>query len=186
MCLCGLRLKKHYFPQTVHYFCSSIPAFLKRVDFYKAHRYEKRGVLLLASYPVHCDWPNTSSMWQKCYAPYRILMPCPRATTQKKNPIINEVFVASDGDIITYYNGVYCLFNALCCMARHKLENELPGCESEVPDCPCKVGIAPLYRNSLWAQLAGSSQVQEIVCKMLCTHSNIWVELFWNSVVNTT
>ncbi len=32
-----------------------------------------------------------------------------------------------------------------------KYENILTGCESEVPDCPCKVGIAPLYRNSLCA-----------------------------------
>ncbi len=31
------------------------------------------------------------------------------------------------------------------------------------------------------------SKVQEIVLrKMRWTHSNIWVELFWNSVVNTT
>ncbi len=31
------------------------------------------------------------------------------------------------------------------------------------------------------------SKVQEIVLhKMCCIHSNIWVELFWNSVVNTT
>ncbi len=31
------------------------------------------------------------------------------------------------------------------------------------------------------------SRVQEIVLrKMRCTHSNIWVELFWNSVVSTT
>ncbi len=31
------------------------------------------------------------------------------------------------------------------------------------------------------------SQVQEIVLGIMrCTHSNIWVELFWNSVVNTT
>ncbi len=35
-----------------------------------------------------------------------------------------------------------------------KYENILTGCESEALDCPCKVGIAPLYRNSLWAQLA--------------------------------
>ncbi len=35
-----------------------------------------------------------------------------------------------------------------------KYENILTGCESEVPDCPCKVGIASLYRNSLYAQLA--------------------------------
>ncbi len=31
-------------------------AFLKHVDFYKAHRSEKRGVLWLASYPVRSDW----------------------------------------------------------------------------------------------------------------------------------
>ncbi len=70
-----------------------------------------------------------------------------------------------------------------------KYENILTGCESEAPDCPCKVGIAPLYRNSLWASQHCwlLSQVQEIVLrKMRCTHSNIWVELFWNSVVNTT
>ncbi len=69
-----------------------------------------------------------------------------------------------------------------------KYENKLTGCESEAPDCPCKVGIAPLYRNSLCAHLAWLlSQVQEIVLrKIRCTHSNIWVELFWNSVVNTT
>ncbi len=124
MFLSGLMLKKHYFPQTVHYFCSSIPAFLKHVDFYKAHRSEKRGVLWLASYPVHCDWPNTSSMWQKCYAPYRILMPCPGAKTHKKiNPIINEVFVASDGEIITYYNGVYCLFTR--CVASRRINKNM-------------------------------------------------------------
>ncbi len=56
------------------------PAFLKRVDFYQA---EKRGVLWLASYPVR-DWPNTSSVRRKCYAPYRIVMLCPSATTQKQ------------------------------------------------------------------------------------------------------
>ncbi len=70
-----------------------------------------------------------------------------------------------------------------------KYENILTGCESEVPDCPWKVGIAPLYRNSLCASLHCRLlfQVQEIVLhKMCCTRSNIWVELFWNSVVNTT
>ncbi len=44
------------------------PAFLKRVDFYKAHRSEKPGVLWLASYPVRWDWPNASSVRRKCYA----------------------------------------------------------------------------------------------------------------------
>ncbi len=32
-----------------------------------------------------------------------------------------------------------------------RYENILAGCESEAPDCPCKVGIAPLYRNRLCA-----------------------------------
>ncbi len=48
------------------------------------------------------------------------------------------------------------------------------------------VGIASLYRNSLCASQRCRLlfQVQEIVLrKMCCTHSNIWVELFWNSVV---
>ncbi len=70
-----------------------------------------------------------------------------------------------------------------------KYENILTGCESEASDCPCKVGIAPLYSNSLCASQHCRLlfQVQEIVLrKMRCTHSNIWVELFWNSVVNTT
>ncbi len=50
-----------------------------------------------------------------------------------------------------------------------KWENVLTRCESEASDCPCKVGIAPLYRNSLYAYLAVYSQVQETVCK----HCNI-------------
>ncbi len=44
--------------------------------------------------------------------------------------------------------------------------------ESKASDCPYDIGIAPLYRNSLWAQLVLDrllSQVQEIVfCKMRC------------------
>ncbi len=88
-----------------------MPRLLKRANFYKAHRSEKRGVLWLASYPVRCDWPNTSSIRLKCYALYRIVMPCPGATTEKTiKPIINEAFVASSGDIITDYNDLYCLF----------------------------------------------------------------------------
>ncbi len=30
-----------------------------------------------------------------------------------------------------------------------KYKNILTGFETEAPDCPCKVGIAPLYKNSL-------------------------------------
>ncbi len=56
-----------------------------------------RGVLWLASYPVRCDWPNTSSMWRKCYA----YLPYCDAVSRH---ITNKAFVASSGDVITDYN----------------------------------------------------------------------------------
>ncbi len=65
-------------------------------------------------------------------------------------------------------------------------------CESEESDCPCKVEIAPLYRKQPLCKpacrLTLLFQVQEIVLrKMRCTNTLIFgVELFWNSVVNTT
>ncbi len=60
MCLYGLRLKKHIIFHILYTIVALLhPAFLKRIDFYKAHRSEKRGLLWLASYPACCDWPNT-------------------------------------------------------------------------------------------------------------------------------
>ncbi len=87
-------------------------AFLKRVAFYKAHHSEKQVVLWLASYPVRCDWLNTSSVRRKCYAPvpYCDTM-FRRGNTKTIKPIINEAFVAPSGDKITGYNDLYCLFN---------------------------------------------------------------------------
>ncbi len=108
-----LRFKKHIIFHILYIIVAPLcSAFLKRVDFYKAHRSEKRGVLWLASYPVRCDWPNTSSAWRKCYAP---LPYCDavswRDDTKTIKPIINEAFVPSSGDIITDYNDLlYCLF----------------------------------------------------------------------------
>ncbi len=219
MCLCGLRLKKHIIFHILYIIVAPLcPTLLKRVDFYKEHRSEKRGVLWLASYPVRCDWPNTSSVRRKCYAPYRIVMLSLRDDTKTIKPIINEAFVASSGDIITDYNDLYRLFTHRVASRHVNItmsafvigettnnkhystqlkarvwivsgRNVLTGCESETTDCPCKVGIAPLYRNSLCASQHCRLlfQVREIVLhKMRCTHSNIWVELFWNSVVNTT
>ncbi len=46
MCLCGLKLNKHIIFHILYIIVAPLcPAFLKRVDFYKAHRSEKRGVL---------------------------------------------------------------------------------------------------------------------------------------------
>ncbi len=120
MCLCGLRCKKHIIFHILYIIVAPLcPAFLKQANFYKAHHSEKRGVLWLASYPVRCDWPNTSSVRWKCYAPHRIVMQCPGAIDTKTiKHIINEAFVASSGDIITDYNDLYCLF--MRCIAPRK------------------------------------------------------------------
>ncbi len=45
-CDCGLRFKKHNIFHILYIIVAHLcSAFLKRVDFYKAHRSEKRGVL---------------------------------------------------------------------------------------------------------------------------------------------
>ncbi len=45
-CVCGLRFKKHIHFHILYIIVAPLsPAFLNRVDFYKAHRSEKRGVL---------------------------------------------------------------------------------------------------------------------------------------------
>ncbi len=52
----SLRFKKHIIFHIPYIIVAPLcPAFLKRIDFYKAHRSEKRW---LASYPVCCDWPS--------------------------------------------------------------------------------------------------------------------------------
>ncbi len=155
----------------------------------------------------------------KCYAPLPYCDAVSRCDDTKTiKPIINKTFVASSGDKITDYNDLCCLFlrpvtsrhvnitmsafvigeitnnKGYSTLLKTRIwiissRNVLTGCESEAPDCPCKVGIAPLYRNSLCASQHCRLlfQVQEnVLCKMRCTHSNIWVELFWDRVVNTT
>ncbi len=95
-------------------------------------------------------------------------------------------------DIITDYNDFYCLFMRRVASRRVNItmsafvigettnnkhystllkthvwivrsRNVLAGWESEASDCSCKVGIAPLYRNSLWAQLAPRIRTQSSV-----------------------
>ncbi len=82
MCLYGFKFKKHILYIIV---APLSPTFLERLDFYKAHHSEKRGVLWFASYPVPCDVrPNSSSVWLKCYAPHRIVMAVPGETRLKQ------------------------------------------------------------------------------------------------------
>uniref|UniRef100_A0A672R528 enoyl-CoA hydratase n=1 Tax=Sinocyclocheilus grahami TaxID=75366 RepID=A0A672R528_SINGR len=51
--------------------------------------------------------------------------------------------------VVAAINGS-CLGGGLEVMANYfNIKNVLKVCEAEAPDCPCKVGTAPLYRNSL-------------------------------------
>ncbi len=83
-------------------------AFLKRLNFDKAHCSEKLGVLWLVSYPVHCDWPNTIKHVTEML---RHLPHCDAVSWRDKTKtiklIINEAFVASSRDIVVDYNDFY-------------------------------------------------------------------------------
>lgn len=67
-----LRLKIIIFKISYIIFASLCPAFLKRVDMYKAHHCEMCSVLQLASYTVLCNWSNTLSESRKCDTSYHI------------------------------------------------------------------------------------------------------------------
>ncbi len=75
MCLCGLRFKKHIIFYILYIIVAPLcSAFLKRTDFYKAHRSEKRGVLWLASFvigriPQACDGNVTPLTVLRCRVP---------------------------------------------------------------------------------------------------------------------
>ncbi len=134
-----------------------------------------------------------------------------RDDTKTIKPIINEAFVASSGDIITDYNDSYCLLLNITVSAfvirettnnKHysklvfessvanslNMKTYLQAVSQKHQTVLAKLEL-PHFRNRLCASQHCRLlfQVQEIVLrKMHCTHSNIWVELFWNSVVNTT
>ncbi len=96
MCLCGLKLKKHIFHILYIIVAPLCPCSLKHIDFYKAHRSEKQGVLWLAKYLKH-----ETEMLRPLPC---VVMPCPGLDETKTiKPIIKEAFVASIGDIITDY-----------------------------------------------------------------------------------
>ncbi len=175
------------------YYCCSV--FLKRTDCYKAHRSEKRGVLWLASYPVRCDWPNTSSVKRKCY---RIVMPM-RDETKTIKPNINEAFVASTGDIITDYNNLYCVsthYHVCICVRRNDKQQALlytaqesileiwKHAYSQLVKLELLHFIETVFEHSWCCRITLLFQVQDsVLCEM---RSNICVELFRNNVVHIT
>ncbi len=108
MCLHGLRFKEHIIFHILYIIVPALcSAFLKHVDFYKAHRSENRGVLWLASYPVYCVIGRIPQACDANVTPLTMLwcrVPGRRDETKTIKPIINEAFVASSEDTITDYN----------------------------------------------------------------------------------
>ncbi len=110
--------KKHYFPHTVHYCCSSMPRL--SVTCWCLQCSEKRGVLWLASYPVRCDWPIISSVWWKCYA---LLLCCDAVSwhddTKTIKPIKRRIFCIQWGHNY-WLKWLILSFNASRCIAPRK------------------------------------------------------------------
>ncbi len=108
MRLRGSWLKKHYFPHTVHYCCSSVlrlsemHRFLQSSSFWEARRAlidQLSGTLWLAEYLKHKMEMLRPS--QYCDAVSQ------RDEAKTVKPITNRAFVAYSGDIITDYNDLY-------------------------------------------------------------------------------
>ncbi len=77
--------------------------FLQSSSFWEARRFlvgQLFSALGLAEYLKHL----TEMLWPYCDGVSR------RGETKTIEPITNEAFVASSGDIITDYNDLYCLF----------------------------------------------------------------------------
>ena len=118
--------------------------------------------------------------------------------TKATKPIINEAFVASSGDIITDYNAYRISRRANIKPCLH-LWSEKQQTTSATLHCS-KLMFESSVANSLNIKtyLQAVSQKRQTVLSKLelphfiettfvrCTHLNTWLELFWNSVVNTT
>ncbi len=171
MCLCGLSKKKYIyiFPHTVHYCCF---AFLKCVDFSK---------LIVLWSEACSDWLAIQwvvigwipQAWDGNVAPLTVLWFRVPVRWHKNNKTHYKWGICCNNYTITDYNDLYCLFTHRVA-SRHvnitmfafvigettnnknystllKTRVWILSYESEVPDCPCQVGIAPLNRNSLCA-----------------------------------
>ncbi len=105
------KVKKKYFPHTVHYCCSSMPRLSETHQFLQSSLFwEVRRALI---------GQLSSALWLAEYLKREMEMLRPllycdavsrRDDTKTIKPIINEAFVASSVDIITDYNDLYCLF----------------------------------------------------------------------------
>ncbi len=193
MCLCGLRFKKHIIFHILYIIVAPLcPAFWNALIFTK---------LIVLRSEACSDWPATQCVvfgripqaWDGNVTPLTVLWCRVPARRHKNNKTHHKLgFCSRRVNIImsAFVNGETTNNKHYSTQLKTHVwivssRNVLTGCESEASDSSCKVGIAPLYRNSLCASCRLLSQVQEIVLhKMRCTLSNIWVELFWNSVVN--
>ncbi len=112
--------KKHYFPHTVHYCCSSMPCLSETRWFLQSSSFWETRCALIGQL--------SSALWLDEYLKREteMLRPSPycdgvsrRDETKTIKPITNEAFVASSGNIITDYNDLYGLFTR--CIASRRV-----------------------------------------------------------------
>ncbi len=72
ICWHALIFKKHIiFSNTVHYCISSMPRLSQMRRFLQSPSFRQaQSALIGLSWPVHCDWPNTTSTGRKCNFSY--------------------------------------------------------------------------------------------------------------------
>ncbi len=111
--------KTHYFPHTVHYFCSSMPRLSETHRFLQSSSFWEARCALIGQL--------SSALWLAKFLKREteMLRPLPYCDavsrcddTKTIKPIISEAFVASSGDLITDYNDLYCLFTRLVASRR--------------------------------------------------------------------
>ncbi len=194
--MCFTWFKKHIIFHILYIIVAPLcPAFLKHADFYKAHRSEKWGVLWLASYPVR--WlAKYLKRETEMLRPHRIVMAFPaRWHKNNKTHYKRGMCCIQWGLILSFYMS-HCIAPrkhyhvCVCDRRKDKQQALLYTAQNSRLNRQKQKRTYRLWVRSLCASLQArqlSCQVQEIVLRKLCrTHSNICVELFWNSVVNTT
>ncbi len=151
------RFKKHYFPHTVHYCCSSMLRFSETRRFSQSSSFWEVRCALIGQL--------SGALWLAEYLKRVTEMLCPlpccdavsrRDETKTIKPTINEAFVAFSEDIINDYNDSYGLFTRCAAPIFFKVpcsENQVfddvylsMWCFNMLLDKPCAIVLSVIIR----------------------------------------
>ncbi len=156
------KVQKTHFPHTVHYCCSSMPCLSETCRFLQSSSFWEARCALIGQL--------SSALWLAEYLKRQMEMLRPLSycdavsrrddTKNNKSHYKLGMCCIKWGVILTCwldYNDLYCLFTRRA--------------TSHYVNITMSAFVIGETTSTFAAQ---------------CTHSNVWVELFWNSVVNTT